>query len=101
MKELTTNEIIYELALERARDEMKGLQDSGYGCGTSFVTIKWGSFAREMKQKGLAEKSGYYGWILETQENVNGTLEQERYNQEFARALNEQGVQAFVHTYLN
>jgi len=92
--------IKYQLAKEFAIDEIKFDSDSGYGCGTSFVTIKWNQFCREMKKQGLVRKDGYYGWILETDEPVSGTLEQEKYNQAFARSLSEQGVFAFVHTYL-
>lgn len=98
---MTQEEIIYELATEFARDEIKFDEDTGYGCGTSFVTIKWGKFCREMKKLGLAAKDSYYGWILETNEPVSGTLEQEKYNRAFAESLNNQGVHAFNHTRLN
>lgn len=98
---MTTNETIYELASEFAKDEIKFDKDTGYGCGSSFVTIKWGAFCREMKKLGLASRDAYYGWILETNEPVNGTLEQEKFNQAFATSLNNQGVHAFCHTRLN
>lgn len=98
---MTTAQIKYELASEYAKDEIKFDKDTHYGCGVSFVTIQWGSFCREMKKAGLAKKDGYYGWILETNEPVNGTLEQEKYNMAFAKRLSEQGEHAFCHTRLN
>lgn len=97
---LTNEQIAYELAKEFAIDEVKFDKDTGYGCGSSFVTLKWGKFVREMKKLGLVKKDGYYGWVLDTDEPVNGTLEQEKYNRAFAESLNSQGIHAFVHTYL-
>lgn len=92
---------IYERAAQYAAEQIKDIKDTGYGCGTSFVTIKWGTFTKQMKDQSLAHKDGYHGWILETNEPVKGTLEQESYNTAFARYLNDHGIPAFVRTYLN
>ena len=100
---LTQHEVNYQLAKEYATDEVKFDKDTSYGCGVSFITIKWGSFVREMKKLDLVRKDGYWGWILETNEPVSGTLEQEKYNLAFAKRLNELdgSIHAFCHTRLN
>ena len=98
---MTSAQVIYELASEYARDEIKFDKDTTYRCGSSFVKIKWGSFCREMKKLDLVRKDAYYGWILETNEPVHGTLEQEKYNQAFVKSLQEQGVTAYERTLLN
>ena len=54
-----------------------------------------------MKKLDLVQKDAYYGWILETNEPVHGTLEQEKYNQAFVKSLREQGVTAYERTLLN
>ena len=92
---------LYKQAVAFATEKTKDIEDTRYGCGSSFVTIKWDKFCRELKKEGLAKKDCYYGWIVEAASPFNGTLETESYKEAFAEFLSNNGVHAFVHTRLN
>jgi len=101
MPKETPEQTMYIDAMEYARDDVKFDEDTMYGCGSSFLTIKWGKFCRAMKKEGLVKKDGYYGWVVDTQSPMNGTLEDEKYKKAFAEFLSNNGEHAFVHTRLN
>lgn len=96
---------IYKLATIEAEQAAKAFGDNGYGCGSAFVTTKWGTpFMRWAKKEGLCKKDNYYGWILDTTSLLDkkpiATLTEEVYNEEFCKVLKEHGIHAFSQTYL-
>lgn len=104
MQELINDpQALYEYADQRATEAAEQYGDNGYGCGSTFVTIKWGTpFMRWAKKQGLVQKDAYYGWILDTDKRkFSATLTQEQYNETFASVLSQNGVHAFNHTYLS
>ena len=101
---------LYQKALEAASAAYNSEPDDGYGCGSSFVVIKYGTpFMRWAKRSGMVKKDSYYGWVLDTTSGLRavrpdgtsiGTLAQERSNEAFAKFLSDNGIHAFNHTYL-
>lgn len=97
---------LYKLASFDASQAYTAHGDDGYGCGTSFVTIKGNTaFYRWAKKQGLVSRDAYYGFILDTtslmDKKPSATLAEEAFNRAFAATLSANGVHAFNHTLLS